>query len=416
MANCFKTFLYIALALIQLANGEDYENDASDPFIKTQGTQFTLNGQLFLFNGFNSYWLMHVASGTESNRSKITEVFHEAKANGLSVCRTWAFSDGGDRALQLSPGVYDERVFQALDFVISEAKKKGIRLILSLVNNYNEYGGRAEYVKWAQDAGQVLNNSEDEFYTNSVVKTYYKNHVKTVLTRINCVTKVAYRDDPTIMAWELINEPRCSSDPSGRTLTAWAQEMANYTKSIDKKHLVEIGLEGFYGFSIAEKKQNNPPGYDQVGTDYITNNLIKEIDFATIHAYPDLWLPTLDEDHKMTFIKQWAWSHWHDARKILQKPLIFTEFGKSQKNPNFVEIQRDLFLEAIYQTIYDLAKKSDGSLGGGLVWQIMAEDMESYSDGYEIVLSKHSSVSSVITRHSHIMYALASMLNKLVAE
>jgi mannan endo-1,4-beta-mannosidase len=38
------------------------------------------------------------------------------------------------------------------------------------------------------------------------------------VTRINTVTNETYKDDPTILAWELINEPRCPSDPSGDTL------------------------------------------------------------------------------------------------------------------------------------------------------------------------------------------------------
>jgi endo-1,4-beta-mannosidase len=38
------------------------------------------------------------------------------------------------------------------------------------------------------------------------------------MTRINSITNEAYKDDPTILAWELINEPRCPSDPSGDTL------------------------------------------------------------------------------------------------------------------------------------------------------------------------------------------------------
>lgn len=46
-------------------------------------------------------------------------------------------------------------------------------------------------------------------------------------------------------------------------------------------------MEGFYGDSIPDRKQYNP-GF-QVGTDFVTNNLIKEIDFSTIHAYPDNW-------------------------------------------------------------------------------------------------------------------------------
>lgn len=39
-----------------------------------------------------------------------------------------------------------------------------------------------------------------------------------VLTRKNTITGIEYRDDPTIFGWELINEPRCMTDPSGDTL------------------------------------------------------------------------------------------------------------------------------------------------------------------------------------------------------
>jgi hypothetical protein len=41
---------------------------------------------------------------------------------------------------------------------------------------------------------------------------------QTVLTRRNTITGIEYRNDPTIFAWELINEPRCMSDASGDTL------------------------------------------------------------------------------------------------------------------------------------------------------------------------------------------------------
>ena len=61
--------------------------------------------------------------------------------------------------------------------------------------------------------------------------------------------------------------------------------MAPYLKSIDGKHLLEVGLEGFYGAS----KQRSNPNNIQVGTDFITNNQIPGIDFATVHAYPDQW-------------------------------------------------------------------------------------------------------------------------------
>lgn len=108
-----------------------------------------------------------------------------------------------------------------------------------------------------------------------------------MLTRVNSFTGIAYKDDPTIFAWELMNEPRCQSDLSGKPIQDWTAEMAAYVKSIDSKHLVEVGLEGFYGNSMPEKTQHNP-GY-QVGTDFISNNQLKDVDFATIHLYPDQW-------------------------------------------------------------------------------------------------------------------------------
>lgn len=83
-------------------------------------------------------------------------------------------------------------------------------------------------------------------------------------------------------AIDLIKCGRCNDVVQG-----WVQEMATYVKSVDNKHLVEIGMEGFYGDSIPDRTQYNP-GY-KVGTDFVANNQIKEIDFTTIHAYPDLW-------------------------------------------------------------------------------------------------------------------------------
>lgn len=61
--------------------------------------------------------------------------------------------------------------------MVSEAKKYGIYLILSLINNYKDYGGIAQYVNWAKNGGFQVDN-EDDFYTNEVVKGYYKNHVE----------------------------------------------------------------------------------------------------------------------------------------------------------------------------------------------------------------------------------------------
>lgn len=64
-----------------------------------------------------------------------------------------------------------------MDFVLSESRKYGIKMVLSLVNYFEDYGGRKQYVDWARQQGQKI-PYDDGFFTNPAVKGFYKNHVK----------------------------------------------------------------------------------------------------------------------------------------------------------------------------------------------------------------------------------------------
>ncbi|KAK1299023.1 Mannan endo-1,4-beta-mannosidase 1 [Acorus calamus] len=380
--------------------------EASGGFIRTSGGHFVLGGTPFFANGFNAYWLMYMASDP-SQRAKVSTAFQEASSHGLTVARTWAFSDGGGYgALQYSPGSYNEQTFKGLDFVVSEARRYGIRLIMSLVNDYENFGGKKQYVQWARSQGQSI-GSDDEFFTNPVVKGYYKNHVKTVLTRFNSFTGVAYKDDPTIFAWELMNEPKCASDTSGKTLQSWITEMAAHVKSIDSSHLLEIGLEGFYGESSPRKN-----AAFQVGTDFIANNQIPGIDFATVHSYPDQWLSGSNDQTQLSFLNDWLDTHIQDAQNILHKPLLITEFGKSWKDPGFSSYQRDTMFNLVYSKIYSSARNG-GVTAGGLFWQLLTEGMDSFRDGYEIILNESPSVANVISLQSRKLRYLGKLYARL---
>ena len=82
-----------------------------------------------------------------SQRSKVSDVISQAAAARLSACRTWAFNDGGSQALQISPGVYDERVFQVpafpkiLFFFFLFMHRFNLLTLLIIIKYENKYSG-----------------------------------------------------------------------------------------------------------------------------------------------------------------------------------------------------------------------------------------------------------------------------------
>lgn len=111
----------------------------------------------------------------------------------------------------------------------------------------------------------------------------------------------------------------------------------------------------------------------------------------------------------MAFMGRWMQSHSTDAQAILKKPLVIAEFGKSNKDPGFTTGARDLYMGAVYSKIYNFARNR-GTLGGGLVWQVLAQGMQPYNDGYEIVLAENPTTGAVISRQSHAMSTLSHLV------
>ncbi|KAL9243812.1 hypothetical protein vseg_017654 [Gypsophila vaccaria] len=379
------------------AVGNVFSSNKHYSFVKVVGDHLTLDGEPFYVNGWNSYWLMDHAVD-ESGRVRVKEIMSGGSKMGLSVCRTWGFNDAAYHALQLHPGHFDDKSFQALDFVIAEARRNGVRLIFSLVNNLQAYGGKTQYVKWAWQEGVGISSSNDSFFFDPTIQTYFKNYIKAVLTRKNTITGIEYRNDPIILAWELINEPRCTSDPSGDTLQEWIKEMSEYIKSIDEKHLVTIGLEGFYD-SKSSKAALNPSKFTTaLGTDFIRNNDIPTIDFASFHMYPDKWVED-NLDAKLEFAKKWITSHFEDGEKQLKKPVILSEFGLSSHSQDFEPSHRDKLIKLVYELTYKSAKRNKAG-AGSLIWQFVVKGMEKYNDDFGIIPWELQSTYNVIVEQS----------------
>ncbi|GAA0155367.1 hypothetical protein Leryth_005976 [Lithospermum erythrorhizon] len=405
-ASCVA-FLYMSFGDIFTSS---VNKEISLSFVERNGTQFFVDGRVFYINGWNSYWLMYHAV-EESSRPRIKPILQGAAKMGFTVCRTWAFNDGDYNALQISPGRFDERVFRALDYVIAEARQHGVRLLLTLVNNLENYGGKTQYVKWAWEEGVGLSSSNDSFFYDPSIRHYFKSYVKTVLTRKNTITGIEYRDDPTIFGWELINEPRCITDTSGDTLQDWIIEMSTYVKSIDSRHLITVGLEGFYGPRSPKRFSANPQFWAaDLGVDFVRNSKISTIDFASVHIYPDHWFRHQDFEDKLKFVTKWMLSHIEDGDRELQKPVMFTEFGLSSENKDFDLDKRDRFFKVILDVILKCAKRKRSG-AGSFVWQFLVEGMEEYNDDFGIVPWQRPSTYKLLTAQSCRLVILQGMLH-----
>jgi mannan endo-1,4-beta-mannosidase len=115
------------------------------------------------------------------------------------------------------------------------------------------------------------NNSA--WYTATAAQTQYQTYIKAVVSR--------YVNSTAILGWELANEPRCNGCPTS-TVTQWATKTSRFIKSLDKNHLVAMGDEGF-GLSGGTAY---PYSYGE-GVDFVKNLAIPDLDFGTLHLYPE---------------------------------------------------------------------------------------------------------------------------------
>ncbi|MBR7836436.1 cellulase family glycosylhydrolase, partial [Actinospica durhamensis] len=299
---------------------------ADRPFVGVAHGRFAVGGKTFRFGGTNCYYLH------QQSHYMIDAALDDIAAAGFSVVRAWAFADGsghGYTALQPEPYVYDDAAFDALDYAIHKAGQLGLRLVLPLVNNWPDYGGMAQYVTWflnlTDDSyGDATNH--DKFYSTPQIRDCYKAFAQYVIGRRNPYTGLRYRDDPTIMTWELANEPRNRSDKTGATVLAWVTEMSAYLKHLAPRQLVAVGDEGFYG---------DPTNYDYPYSTYEGDRwkdfvALPSVDYGTVHLYPQGWgeTPSNSGTDPVAWGTAWIQNHLADGAAA-GKPVVLEEYGLS---------------------------------------------------------------------------------------
>jgi mannan endo-1,4-beta-mannosidase len=75
------------------------------------------------------------------------------------------------------------------------------------------------------------------FYSDPKVKQLYKDWIRTIVTRTNSISGQKYSEDPTVLSWELANEPRLDGNfekeqglEPGSLICNWVGEMSAYIK------------------------------------------------------------------------------------------------------------------------------------------------------------------------------------------
>jgi mannan endo-1,4-beta-mannosidase len=358
----------LVLLSVLLVACKKTESVPTEAFIKTENGQFVLNGEPFRFSGTNNYYLHY------KDEAMIDDVIENAKAMGLKSIRCWAFLNGTEGStkdnnayMQTAPGVFDQipegatNGFESLDYALKKASEEGIYLILVFANNWDAFGGINQYVEWSETAEE-----HDDFYTDESCKTMYKATVENLINRKNSLTQIIYKNDPTIMAWELMNEPRCESDKTGETLYKWTEEMSAYVKSLDPNHLLALGDEGFFNDKNAEKDNWAYNGYS--GVDWNRLLSLPNIDFGTFHLYPEHWGDIFSKN-PLKSGNEWIIAH-AEAAKAIGKPVILEEYGIQKTGAN----NRDFIYESWTKTAYEQG------IAGTLFWILSGIDTGESAD------------------------------------
>lgn len=241
-----------------------------DNFIYVKNGLFTVNDNKYDFIGVNSYDLIFRPP------NEVASTLSSAKDNGFNVVRFWVFGEGDKNLIQPKPGEYNELLLDNLDFVLATAKKLDMKVIITLSNYWKDYGGVRQYLKWV-DLPYEKSSDLDRFFSDERSITLYKNYIKIIIERKNTINQENYKDDPTILSWELMNEPRSSSIKTSNMVIEWINEMSNYIRSLDNYHIVTTGHEGYFD-DLRINPYNTGPSINQI------NNL-NSIDVLTGHYY-----------------------------------------------------------------------------------------------------------------------------------
>jgi mannan endo-1,4-beta-mannosidase len=313
----------------------------SGSFVELRDGQLWLEGELFRFLGTNCYFLQEEGArellGWEGYAGRVDEALRKAAELGLKVVRAWAFNDDPDNpvAIQSEPGRLREAGLAGVDLAIERAAHHGVRLLLSLGNFWSDYGGVPQYLRWH---GYGPDDSH-RFFSEPTVVAHYAEHVEALLTRRNPRTGLTWGQDPAVLGWELMNEPR-----AGRATCGWVEALAPVVRRAAPCQLLCTGGEG--------RAEDDFAG------------ALQSVDLASIHLYPEGW--GWSQDRWIDEGADWIRAH-ADRAALAGRPLLLGEFGLSNRGLPLAERR------AAYLRWLQVARRHP-AVAGACSWSFSTDD------------------------------------------
>jgi mannan endo-1,4-beta-mannosidase len=357
----------------------------SGDFVEVRDGRFYIGDEPYYFIGFNYWYGMYLGADNEyADRARLIRELDMLQELGVNNLRVLASGEGPDTepwrvkpSVQPEPGVYREEILKGLDFLLAEMEKRNMRAVLVLNNFFQWSGGMSQYISWAtgepvpypeQDGNTWMDfmTNAARFYSLPDARKWFKQFAETLLKRTNHITGRPYIDDPTIMAWQLANEPRGYYHPED--YVDWVKKAAAFIKERSPNQLVSLGGEG----KLIAGDEN---------TFFGELAAFPALDYLTIHLWIENWSRYIPARAEETFFPSCGFAmayvadHLAVAEKV-NKPMVLEEFGVSRDKRNYDPhapvTYRDLFYTMIFE--YLLHLRSEGSALAGLnLWSWSGE-------------------------------------------
>ena len=367
-----KQFLLLTVLLFLL--GACAPKPAEHSFIKVNADgQFVRDGKPYYFVGTNFWYGAILGSeGEGGNRERLHKELDFLKSIGINNLRVLVGADGEngiktrvEPSLQVAPGVYNDTILAGLDYFMNELRERDMTAVLYLNNSWEWSGGYSVYLQWsghgdavvpAVDGWPAYMEYVKQFPQSDSAKALFANHVNYIVSRTNRYNQIKYVDDPTIMSWQIGNEPRAFSDENKEPFARWMADVAAQIKSLDPNHMVSSGSEGSWGcemdMNLFEKIHADP-----------------NINYLNIHIWPYNWswvkadslkelLPRAKEN-----TKKYIDDHMVIARKY-SKPIVLEEFGFPRDGFSLSKEAPTTARDEYYRYVFDLIRQDRES--GGL--------------------------------------------------